>query len=81
MRSIKKLFKKIVLYIVSTDKNNNYKESGPCVDCLRVIQSLNIKRIVFTMDDNTACICKPCDYVSTHETLGRRSINTNRFTN
>lgn len=61
------------------DRNLNYKESGPCVDCLKVIQKLEIKRIVFTVDDDTACICKPCDYVSTHETLGRRSINVNRL--
>jgi hypothetical protein len=65
---------------VRTDRLCNYKESGPCVDCLKVIQSLNIKRIVFSVDENTACICKPCEYVSTHETLGRRSINNNRTT-
>jgi len=72
-----KLFKKTVLYIVRTDKLRNYKQSAPCNDCLNIIKLLNLKKIVYSCDNNKFAVCKPTEYspVHVHYSLGRRYIN------
>ncbi len=72
---MQKLFKKTTIYIARTDKNNNYKESGPCIDCLNVIKKLHLKRIVYSCDNNEIAICKPEEYLPVHQSLGRRHVN------
>ena len=67
--------KKIILYIVRTDHNGEFKESGPCVDCFEIIKKLNIKKIIFSCDNHSVIISKPRDYMPEHVSLGRRYIN------
>ena len=70
----KNLFKKVVLYIARTGKHLDLKDSAPCVDCINTIKRLNIKRIVYSMDNNEIHTCKPCDFHTEHTTLGRRHL-------
>lgn len=51
------------------------KESAPCIDCMRVLKELNIKKIIYTTNTDLTMISKPTHHVSTHETLARRLIN------
>jgi deoxycytidylate deaminase len=66
-----KIFKKTTLYIVRTDNEGNYKNSAPCLNCFTVITELNIKKIIFSTEDNFQ-ICKPTDYHTTHVSSGNR---------
>jgi len=67
--------KKVVLYIVRTDNKGELKESGPCIDCLRQILKLNIKKIIYSCNNNSVIISKPKDYTPVHLSLGRRYIS------
>lgn len=67
--------KKIILYIVRTDNKGELKESGPCIDCLQRIKQLNIKKIIYSCNNNSVVISKPKDYTPVHLSLGRRYIS------
>ena len=67
--------KKVVLYIVRTDHKGELKESGPCIDCLTQILKLNIKKIIYSCNNNSVIISKPKDYTPVHLSLGRRYIS------
>ena len=67
--------KKIILYIVRTDNNGELKESGPCIDCFNKIKKLNIKKIIYSCNNNCVTISKPKDYTPVHVSLGRRFIS------
>ena len=73
---IEKLFRKTTLYIVRVDLNGNLKDSAPCHDCLKVIKSLNIKKIVFSSVNKSFLAYKPDDYNATHESHGRKYLNS-----
>ena len=68
------LFKKTTLYIARTGNNGEFRDSGPCADCLSVIKSLNLKKIVYSCSDNTLVVCKPSEYTPVHHTFGRKHI-------
>ena len=70
----KNFYKKVSLYIARTGKHHDIKDSAPCVDCLNTIKQLNIKKIIYTMDNNIINSCKPCDFHTEHTTLGRRHL-------
>ena len=60
-----------------TDIKHRLKESAPCVDCMRVLRELNIKKIIYTTNNDLTMISKPSQHVATHETLARRLIKNN----
>jgi hypothetical protein len=68
-----KLFKKTVLYIVRTNGHGNFRNSAPCIDCLNMIQKLNVKRIVYSTE-NDFKIYKTMDYTTDHISNGNRYI-------
>ena len=68
-------FKKVILYVVRTDANGELRESTPCVDCMNVIKSLNIKKVIHSGNEGKICIKCPDNYVSTHQTMGRVVLN------
>ncbi len=72
-----KRFKKIILYIVRVDSNNELQESAPCVDCMNTIHNLQIKRIVHSTNGGEIIIRQPSNYNSEHVTTGRREIIKN----
>jgi len=67
-------FKDIVLYVVRRDAHGKFTNSAPCINCFKVISELNIKKIVYSMDNNEFNICKPCDYETKHVSLGNRIL-------
>jgi hypothetical protein len=75
-----KIFRKTTLYIVRQDAVGNLQESAPCLDCLHVINTLNIKKIIFSSNDNTFKTYKPNECEICHESQGRKYLNniTNR---
>lgn len=48
--------------------------SAPCSNCFNMISKLNIKKIVFSTDDNFV-VCKTCDYSTDHVSQGNRFLN------
>ena len=80
--NLKSLFKKTTLYIARTGNNGEFRDSGPCIDCLNVIKSLNLKKIVYSCSDNSLVVCKPSEYIPVHHTFGRKhidNIGNNRY--
>jgi deoxycytidylate deaminase len=67
-------FKDIVLYVVRRDAYGNFTNSAPCMNCFKVISELNIKKIVYSIEDNKFTMCKPCDYETKHISVGNRIL-------
>ena len=77
LREVNKLsknFKKVILYVVRLDAKNTLQESGPCVDCMNKILTLNIKRIFHSVNGGKIVVRHPTNYNSEHITTGRRLI-------
>jgi len=53
---ILKIFKKTTLYISRLTQGGFSDDSAPCVDCLQVIKTYNIKKIIFCMNNHYFCI-------------------------
>ena len=53
---ILKILKKTTLYISRLTQGGFSDDSAPCVDCLQVIKTYNIKKIIFCMNNNYFCI-------------------------
>lgn len=70
-----KLFRKTTLYIVRTDNNGNYQNSAPCINCFNIIRELNVKKIIFSTEDDFACF-KTSEYHTTHISHGNRYLHT-----
>ena len=68
------MFKKIKIYVVRTDRQNNIRDSAPCVDCTKVLKALNIKKIIYSNNDGEFVSVNPDDYNTTHITLGRKLL-------
>jgi hypothetical protein len=71
------VFKKVTLYVVRSDRHNVIKGSAPCIDCLKVIKSLGIKKIIYSTDEGTFIEVKGSEYNTTYLTLGRRLLMSN----
>lgn len=51
LKSISKLnVKRATLYVVRVNKNGNLAESCPCDGCKKLIQSIGISRLVYSID-------------------------------
>ena len=61
--------------MVRTDAESELKESAPCVDCMKVIKTLGIKRVVHTTKEGINIIQTPATHTATHRTEGRRFID------
>lgn len=76
------MFKKITLYIVRCDRHGEIKDSAPCVDCMKVILGLGIKKIIYSTNEGKFIIVKPEDYSVVHVSIGRKLLDLNvRFYN
>ena len=74
-RKIQKLFRRMILYVVRTDSECVLKESAPCMDCMQVIKTMGIKRVVHTTTDGYTIIKTPATHISTYRSEGRRFID------
>jgi deoxycytidylate deaminase len=48
--------------------------SAPCSNCYEMITKLNIKKIVFSTDEDFV-VYKTCDYSTDHVSQGNRFLN------
>ena len=62
------------LYVVRLNNNDEIKYSAPCNNCLDIIKTLQIKKIIYSMDDGSFEIVKPQYYNNNYITLGFRQI-------
>ena len=77
LREVNKLsknFKKVSLYVVRLDAKNALQESAPCVDCMKLINNLKIKRVFHSVNGGDVAVCEPINYKTHHVTTGRRQI-------
>lgn len=58
------------------DRSNSLKDSAPCVDCIKIIKALNVKKIIYSTDKGDFKIVKPSEYVTSHMSQGRRLLDT-----
>ena len=69
-----KIFRKTTLYVVRCDTELRIKDSAPCTNCLTMIQSLNIKRIVYSSGNNEFVSCQPCNVEVAHISAGSKYL-------
>ena len=69
-----RLFKKTTIYVVRCDSEFRLKDSAPCEKCLTTIQSLNIKRIVYSNGNNEFTSCHPCNVAIKHISAGAKFL-------
>lgn len=67
-------FKKMELYVVRINNNDEIKYSAPCNHCLDIIKTLQIKKIIYSIDNGGFEIVKPQYYNNNYITLGFRQI-------
>lgn len=65
--------KKITLYVVRLDSNNTLKASAPCVDCMKRINIMGVKRVIHSTNCGKIVIQNPNNSVN-HITTGRRIL-------
>ena len=56
------------------NNDGEYRNSAPCQHCLEIIIKLNIKKIVFSTNENFE-IYKPSEYCTHHISHGNRFLN------
>jgi tRNA(Arg) A34 adenosine deaminase TadA len=65
--------KKLIIYVVRVDsKSNKLKNSAPCIDCVKMMSDLNIKRVVFSDEHDDFQKVKPKNYEVKFTTYARR---------
>ena len=57
-----------------TDNEGNYRNSAPCMNCFNVICKLNIKKIIFSSENNEFEIHKTSEYHTDHVSHGNRYL-------
>tara|TARA_B000000477_G_scaffold88002_1_gene74873 strand:+ start:57 stop:323 length:267 start_codon:yes stop_codon:yes gene_type:complete len=65
--------RKITLYVVRLDSNNTLKASAPCVDCMKRINMMGIKRVIHSTNTGNIVVQNPNICVN-HITTGRRIL-------
>ena len=65
--------KKITLYVVRLDSNNTLKASAPCVDCMKRINIMGVKRVIHSTNSGKIVIQNPNNCIN-HITTGRRIL-------
>ena len=69
-----KNFKKIILYVVRLDSHDLLQESTPCVNCMKIINKLRIKRVVHSTNGGSIVVRQPRSYENKHVTRGQRTL-------
>ena len=68
-------FKKVVLYVIRQTRQNECKPSAPCMDCMKLIKTLNIKKIIYSDEDMTVSVTTPQEYYTDRTTHGFNYLN------
>jgi len=59
--------------VARTNSAGNYSNSAPCMNCFNVIKELNIKKIIFSIE-NDFKVFKTAEYHTTHVSHGNRFL-------
>ena len=73
-RKLNKIMKKTTLYISRCSTMHASTDSAPCMDCLKMIKQLNVKKMVFNLNENYY-VTNPKNYYSEHKTMGRQRLD------
>ena len=66
---LNRIMKKTTLYISRCSNNGKSTNSAPCAKCLDMIQRLNVRKIIFNLD-NEYFEYNSKDFYTTHRTFG-----------
>jgi hypothetical protein len=69
---VKKLMRKVTIYIVRVSNSGELKSSGPCINCLSVIREVGIRKMMFSEDDGSVKEYNTDEYNRVHLSLGTR---------
>lgn len=69
---IRRYIKKLNIYIVRTNNQNEIKCSAPCVYCYKIIKLLDFNKIIYSEDNNTFTEYKTHTYKINHTSVGYR---------
>ena len=72
-RKLNKIMKKTTLYISRCSTMHASADSAPCIDCLKMIKKLNVKKMVFNLNEKHY-VMNPKNYYSEHKTMGRQRL-------
>lgn len=70
--------RKINLYVVRISKTGEYLNSAPCNQCVDLMKTYNIGRIVYSTNEGMLQQCKLVHYTNEHKCGGERAIDANR---
>ena len=72
INKVRKYVKKLNIFIVRINNQNNIKSSAPCIYCFKIIKLLEFNKIIYSEDNGTFTTCKPNSYKITHTSVGYR---------
>lgn len=70
---LNRIMKRLTLYISRTSNSGESTNSAPCSNCLKVIQSFGVRKIVFCLDHDYFEY-DPMKYETNHETWGEQIV-------
>ena len=62
------------LYVVRVNRQYEVKYSAPCKNCLNIIKKLQIKKVIYSTENNGFEIVKPKCFNNDHITFGCRNF-------
>jgi tRNA(Arg) A34 adenosine deaminase TadA len=69
---IQRYIKKLNIYIVRTNNQNEIKCSAPCVYCYKIIKHLGFNKIIYSEENGNFTECKTYLYKINHTSVGYR---------
>ena len=66
---INKIMRKTTLYVSRSSKTHQSVNSAPCEKCMRYIRRFNIRKLIFSMDEEMH-VYNARDYFTDHKTFG-----------
>ena len=73
----RRILRRTTLYISRSSNNGSSTNSAPCAKCLHMIQSFNIRKIIF-YKDNGYHECDPKTFETDHKTFGDLGLIRNQ---
>ena len=70
---LNRIMKRLTLYISRRSNSGESTNSAPCSNCLQMIQTYGVRKIVFCMDHHYFEF-NPMDYKTNHETWGEQTV-------
>lgn len=72
INKIRKYIKKLNIFIVRVNNQNEIKSSAPCIYCSKIIKLLEFNKIIYSEENKTFTECKSKLYNLKHTSVGYR---------